>query len=112
MIPPRIRVWSEAGRGAFSDLPAASGPIVAIIPLVGGGIAYGAGDSSFGVFDAGGRKTLERRGAIGDFRWIKEGFKVSRDGAHLHFSFEASGKSPARFGVSERRVSIDLQGDA
>jgi WD40 repeat protein len=101
-----IRVWAQAGQGAYQDLPTADDTLMAIEPLPTGGVVYGASEPSLGVFDAAGRKIWERRAPLADFRQSGDGFKVSRDGAIVDFAFEPGTKSPARINVNERRLAL------
>lgn len=97
-----IRRWSDEGRGSFTDLPASDDTIMHILPLKNNGIVFGAGDPSFGIFDANSRKVLYRAPSIADFRDNIEGFLLSYDGSIVQFGYEEWGKSPARFSIRER----------
>jgi WD40 repeat protein len=107
-----IRVWADAGRGAFKDLPAAQDTIFDIAPLRTGGIVYGAGDPLLGVFDAGGRKVFAQGAVTADFIGNWAGFKVSPDGAVVLFGFERFGKSPASFDLKDGRLARGPAPDA
>jgi len=106
-----IRAWNQAGRGNASELPAEQGTVLDIVPLKGGGIAYGTAGPSFGAFDARGQRVVEQRAATGDFGGNPDGFKVSRDGDTVLFSFERWGKSPARVDLGERRIVLGPPSD-
>ncbi len=53
-----VRRWSEAGRGAFMDLAAASDTILDLQAIPGGAIVFSAADPAFGIFDARGELAL------------------------------------------------------
>jgi len=102
-----IRRWAEGGRGAHTDLAAARNTIRDIRALSGGTIVFASHDPVIGTFDGGGRKVLERRSAIADFRDNALGFLVSTDGSEVRFGFEAWGRRPARFSLNERTLLLD-----
>ncbi|MGI9107334.1 MAG: caspase family protein, partial [Pyrinomonadaceae bacterium] len=100
-----IRAWADGGRGAYRDIAGvAADTILHILPLRDGGIVYGAGEPSFGVLDAGGRRVLFTSAAIADYRNNRQGFLLSPDGAGLGFAYEPHGKSPARFSLADRKL--------
>ncbi len=103
--------WSEGGRGSYTDLAAAQNTIMSIVPLKSGGIAFGAADPAFGIFDRDGNKTLYREPAIADYRNNREGFLLAADGAAVQFGYEVLGKSPARFSISARLLRADPERD-
>ena len=100
-----IRVWTQAGQGAFQDLAAAGNTITDLVPLAGG-IVYGGGEPSLGMFDGAGRKIWERRAPLAEFRNNMDSLRVSRDGTVVDFAFEQFARSPARINVTERRVEL------
>jgi len=106
-----IRMWTEAGRGTFTDLPAAVNTIPDIAPLKIGGVVYSAG-LGIGALDASGHKILEPDTALGDFRGMNEAFTVSDDGSEVQFRFEPLGKSVAKFYANDRRLVLGPQPDA
>ena len=103
-----IRRWSGEGKGSYIDLPAADSTIMHILPLKNNGIVFGAGEPSFGIFDASGRKLIHKTPAIADFRGNLEEFLISYDGSIVKFGYEVWGKSPAIFSVIERGLKIDV----
>ena len=106
-----IRRWADGGRGAPRDLAAARTTVFDIRPLPGGGVVYGDGAPAFGIFDASGRKILERNPLIADFRDNDTGFLVSNDGTRVQFGFQQWGKRPARFSLIERELVLDPADD-
>lgn len=92
-----IRQWPLAGQGAPRDTPAAESTVMDLRALPQGGVAFGAADPAWGLLDAGAHRIRFVAGPIVDFRSIGEGFQVARDGRTVRFSYEHSGKSPARF---------------
>ena len=102
-----IRKWSNQGRGAYTDIPAASSSILHIVHTKAGGVAFGAADPAFGVIGPDGKKNTEVGPAIADYRDLLHGFLVSGDGTSVQFGYEQFGRSPARFSVTERVLSIN-----
>ncbi|HEX5709007.1 MAG TPA: caspase family protein, partial [Pyrinomonadaceae bacterium] len=99
-----IRVWSGGGRGAHRDVRAASDTIMHLLPLRGGGVAYGTFDPAFGVIDAGGSRTLFAEAAVADYRALLQDFLLAPDGAGVRFGYEVFGGSPARFSLAGRTL--------
>lgn len=97
-----IRRWSITGKGTPVDWPVASDTIMDIVPLPDGRLVYGAGDPSWGVVDAQGRRTLVHAPVVADFRGNHEGFSLSADGSQVRFGYECFGKSPAIFDCLNR----------
>ena len=103
-----IRRWADGGRGAHRDLAAAHNTIMDIRALPSGGIAFGAFDPAFGIFDASGRKVLDNTPAIADFRGVfLDGFLVSRDGSRVRFGFDYGGKRPAGFSIGDQKLTLN-----
>ncbi len=101
-----IRVWAEAGRGTGRDLPAANSTITALEPIQDGGVAYGAGEPSWGVFDTRGRRTVFQGSTVADARDIFNGaWGLSSDGTTLAYGYTYGGTTPAQFAVGSRAVT-------
>lgn len=101
-----IRKWSAEGKGGFVDVPAATSSILGLHSLRSGGVVFGAADPAFGVIDANGTKVVEAKPAIADYRDLLRGFRVSSDGMTVQFGYEQFGRSPARFSVTDRVLSV------
>jgi WD40 repeat protein len=101
-----IRRWDRAGKGSYIDIPVAVNTIFHILPLKGGGVAFGSGDPSFGIVDAGGRLALYKGNEIADLRNQHDKFQVSYDGSVIRFGYEQWGKSPVVFDA-EKREFVD-----
>jgi len=100
-----IRAWADGGRGSYRDIAgAAADTIYHILPLRDGGIIYGAGEPSFGVIDAGGRRQLFTTAAIADFRALGQGFLLAPDGTGVGFAYQLFGQAPARFSLADRKL--------
>lgn len=100
-----IRVWADGGRGGYRDIAgAAENTIQHILPLRDGGIIYGAGDPSFGVIDASGRRQLFTTAAIADYRNNWQGFLLAPDGMGVQFAYQLFGQAPARFSLADRKL--------
>ncbi len=98
----QIRKWTKQGLGPWTDLPASSNTILSIVPLKAGGIAYGASDPAFGVFDAQDNHILFRGSEIADFRDGYDKFLLSPDGTSVQFSNRKGTQSSARFSIVDR----------
>jgi len=105
--------WAEAGRGPAVQWQAATDTLMELVPLADGGLAYGAADPAFGMFDAQGRKQLERRSEILDHRGNENKLRLSAAGSVVEFSFDtltAAGtwqRRTARFELTEQRLTLD-----
>ena len=104
-----IRRWEADGRGAYRVWAAARSTIFDLAPLSDGGVAYGAGGPSWGIFTADGRRARLVSGEIADYRALLQGFLTDAAGGAVRFGYEQFGKSPATFNLSERRLTL---GDA
>ena len=93
-----IRHWPQAGQGTPRDTPAANNAVSDLRALPHGGVAFGAQDPAWGVLDASGHRTRFAVGPIANLR-DRDGLQVARDARTVRFSYELSGKSPARFDV-------------
>jgi hypothetical protein len=101
-----IRTWSDGGHGAWRDIPVADNTIMALKPLPGGGVVFGAADPSWGVVQADGRLGPGRTPEIADFRDNRDGFKLARNGTRVAFSLEQWGKRPALFSLPDRSLTL------
>jgi WD40 repeat protein len=102
---PIIR-WSDGGRGDFDNLSAGRNDVSAIVTNPGGGIIYGAGDSTFGVIDVEGRGDLRPVSAVSDLSRDEMGLRSSRDGSHVAFLFQRRDRPIGRFSVFDRRMTF------
>ena len=101
-----IRKWADAGRGPYTDIPAAHGKIIHLIPLSKGGVAYCTYDPpTFGVLDSKDQRKFLVAPFSADFRGNQEGLLLSADGVTAQFAFEAGGKSPGLVSVAERELT-------
>ncbi len=99
-----ILSWPQAGKGKVRELDGADMTIMHVLPLAGGGMAFGAGDPAFGLLSSSGERTLFQAPAIADYRNNREGFLLSGDGKSVRFGYEVRGKSPAVFDPTARRL--------
>jgi WD40 repeat protein len=109
----RVRVWSDSGRGAYTDISASKNGIASILPLRNGGIAFASLPSSspsFGIVDAKGNRTLQVETAIAEYRGNPKGLLLSPDGATVQFGYEAAGKAAARFSIADRQLDATPAG--
>jgi WD40 repeat protein len=99
-----IRRWDESGRGPYRDLPASVMTIMDLESLEAGRLVYGSGDAVFGVFDARGRKLLDRPSGIADLRGMGSAFLVSRDGRTIQFRLGYGGGRPTGFSLDSHLI--------
>jgi len=97
-----IRKWAKQGQGRWTDLPASSNTILRIVPLRNGGIAYGAADPAFGVFDERDTRRLFKAPETLDYRDTHDRFLLSPDGTTVQFSYHRDQPSSARFSLLDR----------
>jgi len=108
----QIRRWSDSGRGSFEDCPASSNTVADLISLSDGGVAFGAADSSWGIFTASGQRTRFVEGEIADFRDLLKGFQIDESGSRIRFAYESAGRSPVEFNLKERRLELNPAADS
>ena len=107
----QLRKWDREGSGAYQDIPSGAGnTIVGILPLSDGRVAFGAADPAFGIIDGNGKQVYLKQPSIADYRNIQQGFLISPDGGEVQFGYEAFGKSPARFAVTEGTLTAPGEG--
>jgi WD40 repeat protein len=99
----QVRKWADGGRGNYSDVATGVNmPLLQILPLRAGGIAFGSREGSFGVINDRDESTILGPRAIAIYLFIHEGFLLSPDCSGIQFAYNKSGKSPAIFAVYER----------
>ncbi|HEX5081980.1 MAG TPA: hypothetical protein VFY40_08040, partial [Blastocatellia bacterium] len=103
-----IRRWAEAGRGRHQDLVAAGDTIMDLAPSEDGGVIFGTREPSWGVFSAKGARVRFVGRETADYRDNQGGFVANETGGVVGFSYESSGKSPARFSVADRQLNPGL----
>jgi len=96
----------DSSGSRYIDIPATENTIMHILPLKGGGVAFGSFEPSFGIVDAGGRLALYKGNEIADLRGQLNEFQVSYDGSVIRFGYEEWGKSPVVFDA-EKREFVD-----
>ncbi len=106
---PKLRQWTDAGRGSFRDLPGPANTVMGLHALADGRLVFGATDPAWGVFDpaVGEAERLERLAPLVDFRGLLEGFHIDRDGETVRFGYEYGGARPALFVLPGRRLLHD-----
>ena len=101
-----IRKWADAGRGPYTDIPAAHGKIIHMVSLSKGGVAYCTYDPpTFGVLDSKDQRKFLVAPFSADFRSKEEGLLLSEDGFTAQFPYEPTGKAPGSFSVAERELT-------
>jgi WD40 repeat protein len=106
-----IRVWTAAGRGPATDLPAARNTIFSLRPLATGGMAFGTGDPAFGVLDPSGQPQVLQGPASADFRLHRDGFLVAADGTTVQFHYAPTEQAPSRFALHDRTLTLPPAAD-
>jgi WD40 repeat protein len=97
-----IRKWITQGQGQWTDLPASSNTILRIVPLTTGGIAYGAADPAFGVFDTRDARRLFKGPDTLDYRDTHDTFLLSPDGTTVQFNYRKEQAASSRFSIGDR----------
>ena len=108
-----IRRWDNGGQGAARDIVTAAHSTIfhlAALPM-GGGELYGAAEPSFGLIDGSGAQRLAVTAAVADYRAGRDGFRVAGDGSAVAFGYEYGGKTPARFNVAWRALTLGAGSD-
>jgi len=107
-----IRRWSEAGRGGYTDLPAAGNTIMHLRPYGAAGVLYGAAGPAFGAFDGQGEAVVQVGPATPDLRAaIGDLFTVSQDGASVRFAVDPDGPRSVRYDFGERHLQVNAPED-
>lgn len=102
-----VRAWADGGRGAYRDIPLqVTNTITHLLPLRDGRIVYGAADPAFGAIDSAGHSVLFKNAAMADYRGSWAGFRLAPDGSEVAFAYETLGRSPARFSLVTRELSV------
>jgi len=102
-----IRAWSDGGRGSYRDIVVeATNSIMHIVPLLGGGLVYGASGPSFGVIDTSDRRAFVTEMAVANHRGLGAGLLLSPDGMGIQFGYEQNRNSPARFSLADRKLEV------
>jgi len=99
-----IRIWQDAGRGAFRDVSVARNTIMDLRPLPDGRLLFAAGDPSWGILSPSGQATTMAIPPIGDFRDNLPAFRISSDARTVAFAFLQFGKEPAVFDLRQRQL--------
>lgn len=105
--PNPIREWPEAGRGMPRDLSVGpNGTIMRLLPCGGAErLAFGSADPSFGLIDAGGRRTLWQGPATPDMRdKLRTNFLVSDDGRRVRFGLGVGATEPVMIDLETEQV--------
>jgi hypothetical protein len=98
-----IRRWADAGKGAFTDLPAAHDTIRHIVALPDGGAVYATEDPGWGRIAPGGSITAHPKPPLADLRPARDRrLAVSADGSVIEF---ATADSLQRFNVKDRSLT-------
>ena len=101
-----VRKWADAGRGSYTDIPAARSRIFHMVSLSKGGVAYCAYEPpSFGVLDDKDQRRFLVEPFAADFRANPEGLLLSADGFTAQFPYDTTGKVSGSFSIAERELT-------
>jgi WD40 repeat protein len=101
-----IRKWADAGRGPYTDIPAAHGKIFHLVSLSKGGVAYCTYDPpTFGVLDSKDQRKFLVAPFSSDFRSKEEGLLLSEGGFTAQFPYEPTGKAAGLVSIAERELT-------
>lgn len=101
----RIRVWANAGRGAYVDVTAGRSSIQQIVSLREGGIVYGVSDGSFGIINADHKRQLLVTSMMTDYGDSRTGLLLPDNLMGVGFNYYAQ-KVPAHFSLVDRRLNL------
>lgn len=101
-----IRRWAVTPDGGSEpvDWPLAPNTLTDLAPLSDGRLVFASGDPVWGVVNAEGRKLIFHGSAVANFGDDPAGFKLSRDGSQVRFSYEGFGRAPAVFNILNRTL--------
>ncbi|MCU0594646.1 MAG: caspase family protein [Desulfobacterota bacterium] len=101
-----IRKWAEAGKGPYTDIPAAHSRISHLLSLSTGGVAFCTYDPPiFGSLDSKDQRRFLVEPFAADFRGNPEGLLLSADGFTVQFPYEPINKTAGLFSVAERDLT-------
>ncbi len=106
-----VRRWGEAGRGEFVDFGLAKSTVMGLRPLHDGGLAMGAADPLVAVLGADGGEVWKQKSVKAQFKAQLSRLLLSERGDVVRFGYEAWGKRPARFSVTEAQLRADPPSD-
>jgi hypothetical protein len=101
-----VFAWDASGSGERMVLPATRNTVTGIVPLPGEDVLISTFDPWLARLAPDGTRRWSHDSPMADFRNRADQFSASADGARVGFSFQAYGRSAARFDVINRRLSI------
>ena len=104
-----VRRWENAGRGAATDIPAATETIETIWPLRKGPLLFVSADPGWGVVE--GEKARSLNSPIIDMRSNYTSFMVSDDASVVQFSTTYGDKNTVRFDAAQRKLTAVTTAD-
>jgi WD40 repeat protein len=106
-----VLAWANAGRGERRALPAGNDTVAGLAALPDGSLLVAAMDPFLAVLEPDGKRRWAHPSPEADFRNQESVLAVSSDGAIVDFGFELRGKSPLRFDLRARKVSLARPAD-
>lgn len=106
-----VIAWTAAGAGARLELPAGTNTITSLAALTNGALLVATQDPFLAVLDPTGGKRWIHQPPKADFRNQRYLLAVSSDGQTVDFSYEPLGKSPARFNLTHRTLTLSPASD-
>jgi hypothetical protein len=92
-----IVAWSERGRGEHKILSGPRDTVLDMVPLLDGGLAWGGGDPSFGMFDALGLPGLRRKSVMVSMRNKIFDFSAAPDATGVRYGLGNGAEDPWLF---------------
>ena len=101
-----IRKWADAGKGPYTDIPAAHSRISHLLSMSKGGVAFCTYDPPiFGALDSKDQRRFLVEPFAADFRGNQEGVLLSADGFTVQFPYEPIKKTAGLVSVGERELT-------
>jgi hypothetical protein len=102
-----LRKWEDGGKGKATDIAVGNGSIQHLMPLQNGGMVVATSDPLFVAFNGyDNGKIFGKESFVPDYRGNPAGLLVSEDGITVQFWYEAGGKTPARFSMTDRVLTV------
>ncbi len=103
-----LRQWMDAGRGKFLDIETPNwNSVLDIKPLPEGGFLYAAADPFWGIVSEEGKILFGKKAELADFRGMRQGFRVSANGARIAFGYGFFGAEPAVFDLDSGTLTVN-----
>jgi hypothetical protein len=101
-----VVAWADGGRGKRRMIAAGQNTLMSLAPLADGGLLAAAADPYLARLSAEGTAVWTQRPPKADFRGQERSMALSADGLRVDFGYQAWGKEPARFDLSNLSLSL------